>query len=71
MLQLNTKPKADPVGSTLVRLADVPLDVRMLAAERCMAEASTDEEVARLFELVYDPGDCGGRVSLFKSEGGQ
>jgi hypothetical protein len=60
---LKIEPKADPVGRKLVRLADIPLDVRMLAAERCMAEAATDEEVAQLFELVYDPGDRGGRVA--------
>ena len=55
--------RPDPTGSRLVRLADIPLEVRLRAAELCMAEARTDEEAARLFELVYDPGDVSGRVS--------
>ncbi len=28
-----------------------------------MADAKDPEECARIFELVYDPGDAGGRVA--------
>lgn len=55
------KPQA--TGTVLVRLADVPLADRLAAAESCMREAKTGQELLRLFELVYDPGSASGRIA--------
>lgn len=50
-------------GTRLVRLADVPLAQRLAAAEACMREAKDEDELIRLFELVYDPGHTSGRIA--------
>lgn len=55
--------KSDPVGTRLVRLADVPEDVRRKAALKLMDEAKDGTEWARLFELVWNPGDASGRIA--------
>ena len=59
------KPNIRPagVGSQTVRLADIPLEQRRKAALKLMNEAKDTSEYARLFELVYAPGDAGGRIS--------
>ena len=46
-----------------MRLADIPLEQRRKAALKLMNEAKDTSEYARLFELVYAPGDAGGRIS--------
>lgn len=51
-------------GDSLVRLRDVPFDVRREATLRLLARGALDElEAARLLELLVDPGDAGGRVA--------
>lgn len=46
-----------------MRLSDIPLHERLAAAESCMREAKDEQELIRLFELVYDPGETSGRIA--------
>jgi len=56
-------PKPEPTGTRLVRLADIPREVRIRAAGECAREAKDRRERARLFMLALNPGDAGGRVA--------
>lgn len=52
-----------PTGTKLVRLADVPLDLRLRALQRALREAKTDDEAHRLLMLAIDPGHASGRIA--------
>jgi hypothetical protein len=60
-----TEPKG--VGDRLVRLADVPYEVRHHAVSEILrgryGGAKTPEEAERLMRLIYEPGDFGGRIA--------
>lgn len=56
-------PKPIPVGNRTIRLADIPEPVRRRAALALMRQTDDTTEYARLFELVYAPGDAGGRIA--------
>lgn len=49
------------VGTTTIRLADIPLEQRLQALTKC--EAKTEHEAIRLLHLALDPGDAGGRIA--------
>lgn len=50
------------VGTTTIRLADIPLADRLHALTKC--EAKTEAEAIRLLRIALDPGDAGGRVAM-------
>jgi hypothetical protein len=56
-------PKPNPTGTTLIRLADIPLNIRKQAALRLMRQTDDTAEWARYFELVWEPGHASGRVA--------
>ena len=51
------------VGSQTVRLADIPLGVRLEALDLTLRTAKTMSEATRLLRLALDPGDAGGRIA--------
>lgn len=63
MLEIFPTPKPQPVGTSLVRLIDVPEEIRISAARKLMAEAKDADEWRKLFYLAHDPGDAGGRIA--------
>ncbi len=57
-------PKAQPCGTTLARLSDVPLAKRQAALHKLMAQGLVSaEESEALLDLVIDPGDHSTRVA--------
>ena len=57
-------PKAQPCGTELRRLEDVPLKTRQAALHRLMAQGQiTPEESEALLDLIVDPGDCSTRLA--------
>ena len=57
-------PKADPTGSTLVRLADVPLTDRLAALHHIMVrDTLTAEEAQTMLDMCLDPGDLSTRIA--------
>ncbi len=57
-------PKAEPTGSTLVRLQDVPLADRLAALHRIMARDNlSGDEAATMLDLCLDPGDASARIA--------
>ncbi len=44
-----------------MRLADIPLEVRLKALTR--VEAKTEAEAITLLRIALDPGDAGGRIA--------
>lgn len=56
-------PKPQPTGTRTIRLADIPEPVRRRAALQLMRDTDNTAEFAQLFELVYDPGNKGGRIA--------
>jgi hypothetical protein len=63
MPALPVVPKPNPTGTRLVRLADIPREIRMQAAGECAREAKGKHERSRIFALALDPGDAGGRIA--------
>lgn len=57
------EPAAKPCGDRLVRLADVPLEERLSAFRQIVRSCKTPDEVLRLWLLVLEPEDKGGRVA--------
>ncbi len=53
------------VGAALVRLRDVPFEVRREALEGLLkrGEVKTPQEAEKLFRLVLEPGDAGERIA--------
>ena len=51
------------VGSSLVRLKDVPLEVRLRALDEVIPTAKTQREARRLLRLTLDPGHASGRIA--------
>lgn len=51
------------VGNQIVRLRDVPETTREFYGRKLLAAARDDAEYFRLVELIYDPGDAGGRIA--------
>jgi hypothetical protein len=51
--------------AVLVKLRDLPLEERLAAVERILAEDPhmPDDERRRLHAIARDPRDCGGRVA--------
>ncbi len=57
-------PKTEPVGTTLVRLIDVPLEDRLHALHRIMARDNlTGEEAQTILDMCLDPGDLSARIA--------
>ncbi len=64
MLSYLTPPKAQPVGTTLVRLDSIPLKDRQAALHKLMSQgAITAEESEALLDLIVDPGDHSTRIA--------
>lgn len=62
----NHQPTAErqPAATRLIRLADVPFDVRRRHALKLIDSGQVpDDQLGRMFELVVDPGDASGRVA--------
>lgn len=56
--------KTNPTGTTLVRLADVPLKDRLHALNQIMQnETLTEEQAQNYLALVIDPGDTSARIA--------
>lgn len=60
MAKIKDKPG---VGNLTVRLADVPLEDRLVALDETIREAKTEAEATLLLQIAVDPGDYGGRIA--------
>lgn len=53
-----------PAATRLIRIADIPFDVRRKAALKLIDQGSVPEDqLGRMFELVVDPVDASGLVA--------
>lgn len=53
-----------PAGTRLIRIADIPLDIRRQAALKLIDQGDiTENQLGRMFELVFEPGDASGRIT--------
>lgn len=52
-----------PAATRLIRIADIPIDVRRKAALKLIDQGWPDDQLGRMFELVVDPGDASGLVA--------
>ena len=53
--------KPQPTGTRTIRLADIPLSVRLRALTK--VDAKDEDEAIKLLNLALDPGDRSGRIA--------
>lgn len=53
-----------PANTRLIRIADIPFDIRQREALKLIDNGDIPEDqLARIFELVIDPGDASGLIA--------
>ena len=60
---MTPQPLDHPTGTHTIHLKDIPEPIRRKAALKLMANTGNTDEYARLFELVWNPGEAGGRIA--------